>query len=221
MKKLLIGCLVLVVLVVVALGVGGFFLWRAASPMIDNARNYMQGLSELSKLEREIKNQAPYQGPASDELTDAQVKRFVRVQDSVRASLGQRMAEIEEKYKHLKPNSEGGRQPSFSEVIGSLSDLGNAFLQARRFQVDALNAEGFSQAEYSWVRDRVFQAAGVEVTSMVDLRKLEEAVKQGTGVDNIGVDRLPKSNVPEKNRALVKPYMSKMDDWLPLAFFGL
>ena len=219
MKKLLGGCLIVVVLCAIALGVGAFFLYRAASPVIDNARNYLQGLSELSELEREIKNQAPYSPPDSGELTEAQVQRFVRVQDAVRAALGQRMTEIEAKYKHL--NSDGGQQPSISEVIGGLSELGNVFMQARRFQVNALNAEGFSQTEYSWVRDRVFRAAGVEVTSMVDLRKLEEAVKQGTGVESIGVDQLPSSDVPEKNRALVKPHMSKMDDWLPLAFFGL
>jgi hypothetical protein len=220
MKKFLVGCLVVIVLCVIALGVGGFFLYRAASPMIDNARNYLQGLSELGKLQKEIKNQSPYSAPASGELTEAQVQRFVRVQDSVRAALGQRMTEIDEKYKHLK-NADGGRQPSFTEVMAALSELGNAFLQARRFQVNALNAEGFSQDEYSWVRDRVFQAAGVEVTNMVDLRKLEDAVERGTGIEDIGVDRLPRSNVPEKNRALVKPHLSKVDDWIPLAFFGL
>ncbi len=221
MKKFLVGCLVVIVLCAIALGVGGYFLYRAASPVIDNARNYLQGLTELSKLEREIKNQSPYSEPASGELTEVQVQRFVRVQDSVRAALGQRMTEIEEQYKHLKPNSEGGRDPSITEVIAGLSDVGNAFMQARRFQVNALNAEGFSQAEYSWVRDRVFQAAGIEVANIVDLRKVEEAIKKGTGVEDIGVDRLPRSTVPEKNRALVKPHMSKLDDWLPLAFFGL
>jgi hypothetical protein len=221
MKKFLVGCLILVLFCVVVLGIGGFFLWRAASPVIDNARNYLQGLSQLGELEKEIKNQAPYTPPASGELTEAQVQRFVRVQDSVRASLGQRMTEIEEKYKHLQPNNDAGQQPSMSEVIAGLSDLGNAFLQARRYQVNALNSEGFSQEEYSWVRDRVFQAAGVEVSSMVDLQKLEDAVRQGTGVESIGVDRIPKPNVPEKNRALIKPHMSKVDEWIPLAFFGL
>ena len=35
-------------------------------------------------------------------------------------------------------------------------------MQARRYQVDALNQEQFSQAEYCWVRDRIFQAAGMK-----------------------------------------------------------
>jgi hypothetical protein len=28
-------------------------------------------------------------------------------------------------------------------------------------------------------------------------------------------------NVPEKNRQLVQPYVEKMKDWVPFAFFGL
>ncbi|MBA3271118.1 MAG: hypothetical protein H0T71_11465 [Acidobacteria bacterium] len=221
MKKFLTGCLIVAVLGVVAIAVGGYFLYRAASPVIENARSYLQGFSELDDLERAITNQSPHTAPETGELTEAQVQRFARVQDSVRAALGQRMTEIEEKYQHLKSDGVESRQPSVAEVVGGLSEIARVFTEARRFQVTALNAEGFSQAEYSWVRDRIFQAAGVEVTSMIDLSKIEEAVRTGTGIDNLGTDRLPRPNIPEKNRALVKPHINKMDQWLPLAFFGL
>jgi hypothetical protein len=220
-KKLLVGCLIIAVLGAIVFAVGGYFLYRAASPVLENARNYLEGMSELGELEKEIANTAPHAPPESGELTEAQVERFVRVQDSVRAALGQRFNEIEQKYEHLKANAEARKQPSMGEMLSALSDIANVFVQARRFQVNALNQEGFSQAEYSWVRDRIFQAAGMEVTSMVDLKKLEDAVRQGTGVDNIGAPRVPSPNVPEKNRALVKPHLEKMDQWLPLAFFGL
>jgi len=71
-----------------------------------------------------------------------------------------------------------------AEMMVALGDLANLFVQARRFQVDALNQERFSQAEYSWVRDRIFQAAGVHVTSTIDLRKLEArgVVRGGTAI---------------------------------------
>jgi hypothetical protein len=220
-KKLLVGCLIIAVLGAIVFAVGGYFLYRAASPVLENARNYLEGMSELGELEKEIANTAPHAPPESGELTEAQVERFVRVQDSVRAALGQRFNEIEQKYEHLKANAEARKQPSMGEMLSALSDIANVFVQARRFQVNALNQEGFSQAEYSWVRDRIFQAAGMEVTSMVDLKKLEDAVRRGTGVDNIGAPRVPSPNVPEKNRALVKPHLEKMDQWLPLAFFGL
>jgi hypothetical protein len=221
MKKLLVGCLVIAVLGAVVLAVGGYMLYRAASPVLEDARNYLQGMAELTELDRNITNQAAYAAPASGELTDEQLQRFVRVQDEVRKALGERMRQFEEKYKHLKANSPDNLQPSFSEVIGSLRELGTIFVQARRYQVDALNRERFSQSEYGWVRDRIFQAAGVEAVSHIDFKKLEEAARENTGLIDLKTPELPKVDVPEKNRALVKPYLERMDDWIPLAFFGL
>jgi hypothetical protein len=108
-------------------------------------------------------------------------------------------------------------------VLSALSDLIGLFADARGFQVDALNAERFSQSEYTWVRTRVYAAAGMQVTSAFDFRKLEELAKAAqdqTGVTVPDVD-LPSIEVPAKNRELVKPHLDKMDQWLPLAFFGL
>jgi len=178
-------------------------------------------VSELGEIDKQIKNTGPHTPPQTGELTEAQVQRFARVQDSVRSALGQRFDEIEVKYQHLKANAGDSKQPSIAEVVGALGELANVFVQARRYQVDALNQEHFSQAEYSWTRDRVFQAAGMEITKAVDFKKLEDAVRRGTGIEDIRAPKMPMPDVPEKNRALVKPYISRMDQWLPLAFFGL
>jgi hypothetical protein len=221
MKKLLVGCLVIALFAAVLFAVGGYLLYRAAAPVLEDARSYLQGLADLSELEKDIANQSPYTAPASGELTELQVQRFVRVQDSVRSALGQRMDEIEEKYKHLKANADNREQPSIGEVLGALREFGGLFVQARRFQIEALNRENFSQDEYHWVRNRVFEAAGIEVASMVDLQKIGEAARKNTGIDDLKAPELPKVNVPEANRALVKPYVDQMDRWIPLAFFGL
>jgi hypothetical protein len=220
-KKLVVGCLVVLVLGMVVAIAGSYFLYRAASPMLQNARNYLQGMAELSELDEQITNKSPHAAPASGELTEAQVDRFVRVQDSVHAALGQRFDEIEAKYQHLKGSADNPTLPSISDALGALSDLGNLFVQARRYQIDALNKEGFSQAEYSWVRDRVFQAAGMEVTSKIDLKQLEDAVRDGTGLEDLKAPSVSTFEVPEKNRELVKPYLAKAEQWLPLMFFGL
>ena len=42
-----------------------------------------------------------------------------------------------------------------------------------------------------------------------------------TGIDDIKAPTIPTMSVPEKNRALIKPYLDRMDQWIPLAFFGL
>ena len=221
MKKLLIGCLVIALFAAILVSVGGYLLYRAAQPVLEDARSYLQGLAELGELEKAVANQTKYAAPASGELTDAQVQRFVRVQDSVRTAMGQRMNEIEEKYKHLTAKAENRQEPSIGEVLTALGEVGSLFMQARRYQVEALNREDFSQSEYRWVRDRMFQAAGIEVASMVDLQKLEEAARQNTGLQDLKAPELPKVDIPEKNRELVKPYVGQMDRWIPLAFFGL
>jgi hypothetical protein len=221
MKKLLVGCLVILVLGAIVVGVGSYFLYRAASPLIEDARGYLEGMSKLEDIERGLSNKSTYPAPASGELTEAQVQRFARVQQHVRAQLGQRMSEIEEKYKHLKANSDSNTPVAFTDVISGLRDITNVYVDARRYQVDALNKEGFSQEEYSWVRDRMFQAAGMEIGSRIDIEKLQEAVRNGTGIEGISADRLPMREVPAKNRELVKPYINQMDEWLPLVFFGL
>jgi hypothetical protein len=219
-KRFLTGCLIVLVLAGILFAVGGYILYRTASPVIENARNYLSGLTEPGELAKQVKNQAPYLPPASGELSDAQVQRFARVQDSVGSALGQRMKQIEEKYKQLQPDAKTNRQPSFGDVLSALGDTASIVVQARRYQVDALNQEGFSQAEYSWVRDKVFQAAGQEVVNIIDLKKIEDAVRQGTGIEGVKAPPLPKIDVPPKNRELVKPYFDRMDGWIPLAFFG-
>ena len=47
-----VGCLVILVLGAVVVTVGSYFLYRAASPLIQDARDYVQGMSELSELDR-------------------------------------------------------------------------------------------------------------------------------------------------------------------------
>jgi hypothetical protein len=203
------------------LAAGSYFLYRAATPYIQDARSYFREMSELGELDKGIANKTSYQAPASGELTQAQVERYARVQEHVRKALGQRMAEFEEKYKHLKSDSNGKAEPSFTELIGGLRDLAGVFTQARRYQVDALNKEQFSQQEYSWVRTRVFQAAGVEVAHLIDVSQIERAVREGTGMKDFEAPKLPDTDIPQKNRELVKPYLKQMDQWIPLAAFGL
>jgi hypothetical protein len=221
MKKLLVGCLVIAVLGAILFAAGGYILYRAAAPVLQDARNYLQGMAELSELDKGVANQSVYDAPASGELTEAQVERFVRVQEAVRTALGERMRRFEEKYQYLKQNRSDSQPPSFAEVIGSLREIGTIFVDARRYQVDALNKERFSQSEYSWVRGRVFQAAGVEAVNYIDWKQLEEAARQNTGLTDLKTPELPTVDVPEKNRALVKPHLQRVDDWIPLAFFGL
>ncbi len=223
MRKLFAGCLVVALLGGVALAVAGFFAWRMAQPYVEDAGQYVAGfrrLGELSELDRRVANTTPYAPSETGELSDAQVDRFVRVQEQVRGALGARFSELQAKYQQLEGEmSSGPRTLSFTEAASALTDLSSLVVDARRLQVDAINAEGFSQGEYNWVRTRIYQAAGLEVTGF-SLDEIQRFARQGTA-HGIEIPEVSLPEIPARNRELVRPHVPKLKEWIPLAFFGL
>jgi len=225
MKKLLVGCLVVIVLLMVVAGVGAYFLWRAARPAFDSARQMVEGVSQLSEvveMEDRLANTSAYEGPANGELTAEQVERFLRVQAHVKQTLGTRAEAFREKYKELATTRPDGTEvpPSLSQLLAGLSDMSQIYLDARRAQVDALNAEKFSRAEFSWVRLRVYQAAGIEA-ARYDPRELEKLVQAMATGAKVTVPDVELPDAPATNRELVKPHAAQLMEWLAMASFGL
>lgn len=215
MKKLLIGCLIIVLIGAVGAAIAAYFAYRAASPYIQQATNYVSALKALPELDERLAIETAFEGPASGELTAGQVERFARVQQRVRNGLGARVGEIDRKHQRLRAS-----EPSPAEALSLLSDMVGLFVDARGLQVDALNAEKFSQSEYDWVRQRVFAAAGLEIPADFDLRKIEAMVRSGQS--QVGLSpTFEIQDVPEQNRELVRRHLADMDKWMPLAFFGL
>jgi len=208
MKKLLVGCLIVVVIAIIGVGAAGYFAYRAVKPVIDNASNYMDKAREVTRLGENITVKTPFEPPKNEELTQAQVERFIAVQTRVRSELSDKWTEIQQKSKELREKAE------FTRVF---SDIANIWVDARKSQVNALNIQKFSEAEYEWVRRRVYEAAGVQLAGSIDLSRIESLAGQN-GVTIPNVD-LPK--VPEKNIALVKPHVAKIKEWIPMAALGL
>lgn len=229
MKKLLFGCLVVLVVGAIGLSVAGYFAYRAARPALESAGEYVRGLTRLtalSEIDADIANVEPYDPPANGELTPEQVERFARVQTHVRDTLGARVGEIEAKYRGLDVDQAAAASASFGDALRALSELGQVVVDARRAQVDGLNREGFSQAEYTWVRTSVFQAAGYELAGGLDLGQVGDLVREGAGQAGFSMPegRMPSvslPDVPDRNRELVGPLADRLQDWLPLAFFGI
>lgn len=222
-KKLLAGCLVLVVIGVVILGIAGFFGYRFLAPYVQQGRESFEQLERVPALDQALENTAAYTAPDNGELTKAQVDRFARVQAHVRASMGTRIDEMQKRYQGW--DNQSAERPSAGDLLSAFSDLGGLFADARRYQVEGLNRERFSRAEYDWVRMRAYAAAGVELASGIDFRGLEKIVRSGerpegerTGGD-ARVGELPR--VPDQNRKLLEPYLQDVSGWIPLAFFGL
>jgi len=208
MKKLLVGCLIVVIIAIIGVGAAGYFAYRAVKPVIDNASNYMEKAREVTRLGENITVKTPFEAPSSGELTKQQVERFIAVQTRVRSELSDKWTEIEQKSKALREKAE------FTSVF---SDIANIWVDARKSQVNALNIQKFSEAEYEWVRRRVYEAAGVQLAGSIDLSRIESLAGRN-GVTIPDVD-LPK--VPEKNIALVKPHVAKIKEWIPMAALGL
>ena len=225
MKKLLGGCLIVLVLLVIGAAVGAYFVYRAARPVYDSARQMVDGASELAEAvatDQKLVNTSDYAGPASGELTADQVQRFLRVQAHVKATLGARAEAFTEKYKELGTKRPDGSEvtPSLTQLLAGLGDMSKVYLDARRAQVDALNAEKFSREEFSWVRLRVYQAAGIEAAGY-EPRQIEGMIKgMATGAE-VTVPDVELPDAPAKNRELVKPYSKQIMEWLAMASFGL
>jgi hypothetical protein len=225
MKKLLAGCLVVVVLLMIVAGVGAYFLWRAAQPVIDNARLMVTGASQMAEavaLDNRLVNAASYEGPGSGELTAGQVERFLRVQARVKRTLGERGEAFKEKYKEFGTSRPDGTEvePSLSQLLSGLADMSQVYVDARRAQVDALNVEQFSREEFTWVRLRVYQAAGIEATGY-EPRELARLIRGMNSGAQVTVPDVELPDAPAKNRELVKPHAAEIMEWLAMAAFGL
>jgi hypothetical protein len=221
-KKILVGCLIVLVIAVIGFSVAGFYAFRWARPMIESTANYLERARELSRLSDRITNKAPYVPPESGELTAVQVERFVAVQTRVRDELGDRWAEIETKSAEIRDKTQANqRDLTLAEFTSVFSDLAAIYTEARRAQVNALNVQRFSDGEYTWVRRRVYEAAGMEIAGGIDMSKIEDLAREGALKSNVKLPDIKKPDVPEANIKLVKPHLAKIKEWVPMAFLGL
>src|SRR5687768_7198501 len=83
MKKVLAGCLIVLVIAVIGFGVAGYYAYRWAQPMIQNTGDYLERARQMARLGDRIQNRAPYVPPASGELTTS--GRSVRRRAGARA----------------------------------------------------------------------------------------------------------------------------------------
>jgi len=218
MKKILAGCLIVIVIALIGFGVAGYYAYRAMKPMIDNAAGYMDKAREVARLGEGITNRRPFEPPKNGELTSSQVERFIAVQTRVRAELDDRWQEIEKKSSEIRARAERGSSDwTLSEFTAVFSDIASIYLDGRRAQVNALNVQKFSEAEYEWVRKRVYEAAGVELAGNIDFSQVESLARdQSVGLPEIDVPKIPEANI-----RLVKPHTAKIKQWIPMAVLGL
>jgi hypothetical protein len=217
MKKLAIGCGVLVLLGIIAGGAIGYYVFRQARALYQEVAQFAQ----VPEIERGVKVRGEYTPPASGELTKSQVERLVRVQALIRQRLGQQVAALEQKYKALSEKE----HPTIVDaptLMAAYRDLASAWLTAKRSQVDALNEAGLSLEEYRWIRDQAYRAIGIAYVDFDVSKFVDQIRSNASGSIESGQLRGSLGPAgPESNRALVEPFKKHLEDNLALASFGL
>jgi len=223
-KKIVLGCAVALVLGAVG---GGVLLYqfvykpgREALQAGGEALGSLSRLEEVAALDEGVTDRSPFPPPADGLLTAGQVERFVAVQRRVREQMGPRLERLESR---VDPERRGGGEPGFREAATLWRDLGDLALDAKRAQVDAVNAAGFSLDEYRWVREQVYTALGLEALTF-GLDEALEMARQGgiQGVDDLARQRQALDDpARDHNLALVEPYRGELEEWAPLALLGL
>lgn len=220
MKKLAIGCAIVLVVLIVVGGIAGYFIWSKVGGSITGITKFTTSMQAVAEIEKEVKNTSSFTAPENGELTEETVSRFMKVQAHMQSKLGKRVDEFKATYDKLdKTLKAEQRDASFTEAMGALGDLAALITDAKKAQVEGLNQAGFSMREYEWVRTQAYAAVGV-LAGGFDMTKFAEQIKAGDaeGLSKADAESLP--DVPEKNKALVAPYEKQLKEWAPLAFFG-
>ena len=216
MKKLAIGCGVIVLLIgITAAGIAYYAYRRVASTVAQFAE-----LGQVPEIERGIRNRGSFSPPASGELTDDQIEKLLRVQNHVRERIGARLTEFEAKYKALGEKKEATISDT-PTIIAAYRDLAATWLDAKRGQVEALNNTGLSLEEYRWIRDQAYGALGIPFVDL-DIAKLVDDAKRGIQSESPGrVSGAVAPTGPESNRTRLEKMRKQLEQNVALASFGL
>jgi hypothetical protein len=215
MKKLAIGCGVLLLLGMVGAGGASYYAYHKVS----SAFAGFAELGSLPQLERSVQNQRPFVPPAAGEPSQAQIDGLLEIQGNVRTRLGARADEIEHRYQRLLAKDSVTALDA-PELISAYRDLAGAYMDGKRAQVDALNRAGMSLEEYRWIRSRTYGALGMPLVE-VDVSRVIEDVKAGRQPATLASPLTTTTPVSPALRTRVEPHRKDLEANIGLAFFGL
>jgi hypothetical protein len=218
MKKLAIGCGIVALVVLVVGGVGFYYVAHKVSSTVKG----FTALASIPDIEAQVQDKSPYDPPASGELSEAQLTKFLAVQAAVKQQLGARFDDLNTKYKSLSDSLEH-RDASITDapaLVSAYRDMAQTYVDAKRWQVDALNAQQLSIAQYRWIRERAYAAIGVPMTGF-DIAQAVEDAKAGRSPEVQASETSSDPTGLEANQKLVEPHRQELQDNVSLAAFGL
>lgn len=180
-KGLLIGCVVLIFVGLVSVGVGGYFLknWvQKKSAEVGNALGTKD--SEYGKKTEELKKKYPFTAPADKVITEDELVRFLAVRKSLYSVWMQHEAEFKE-------------MTQKKEAVSSAFKGLEVMQEVRKVQVTALDSQHMGPDEYTFLDSSVY---GVRIKAMMD--GLRDGVLQ-TQIDTLD-KQLKEPNLSEDAR---------------------
>jgi len=224
MKKFAIGCGIVLVILMIGGAVGTWWVYNRAKSAIQST---IAGFTELGKvpdIERQVRNTTAFTPPESGQITSNQLTKYMKVQEQVRQTLGDRFKVLNDKHKALIERLDKQQHSALDlpELIDTYKDLAGLYVTGKQAQADALNALGLSLSEYRWIQQQASAAIGMPVMNM-DVAKAIEDIKAGRSAEQAGppVTVPVGPSGPEANKALVAPHQKALEDTAALAFFGL
>jgi len=215
-KKVAIGCMSVLVVLVVSAGIVSFIAYR----MISSTVSEFAQLARVPDLERSIRNQSAFAPPAAGELSRSQVDRFVSVQKTVRARLGARFEEFQIRYRDLLKKDDATAL-DLPQLVRAYRDVAAAYVDGKQAQVDALNEAGLSLQEYRWIGRQAYIALGVPMMH-VDVGEIIDAIRNGRTPPDPEPGTIPIGpSGPAVNQQLVAPHRKPLEDNAPLRLFDL
>lgn len=150
MKKFLVGCLLVSVLLCAGAVAAWWFvlrpMWNAG---MEGAKDWISAVD----LGDDIANQAPFDPPADGRMTPAQAEAFVRVQEHIAAKMGPDLAKVAgQAQAAVGERSSGAREPSLQDLGAVFGETSALLGRLRAAQAEGVNATGLSREEYAWVR---------------------------------------------------------------------
>jgi hypothetical protein len=225
MKKLAIGCLVVFVLGgLAAVGVVYYGYTKVRSTVSQFAE-----LGQVHDLEQSVRIQTPFVVPTSGALTAEQVDKFIKVTSRVHDRLGKDIEVFQRTYKSLAAKKDATIVDA-PALMSAYRDMAAGWLDAKHAQVDALNEVGLSLQEYRWIRSAAYGALDIPFID-VDFAHIADQVKNAAGQAASQAGSQPDAAVlvggafagrgPASNAKLVEKYRKQLEDYMPLAAFGL
>lgn len=209
-RWLTIGCLGFLVLLLI----GG---WAAYTWIVRPAQALLSDFRQVISLDQGVRKQTDYIPPVSGQLAQAQVERFVKVQREVKGRLGERWSGLEARFNQLTRSQVGSSSLDYRRALDLFRDSGSLMVDAKRIQVAALNAQGFSAGEYAWVRGQVYAALGLGTPKLNPAEILRQINSRNFNPQVV----LQQPQAPPANVRLVQPFKGELEAYYPFTWFGL